>query len=185
VGGPFYQAGIPEIGAIAGPEYLLTVSANGEMDKFDERLAAKQIAFLADLTVALDPVDAGELRAGDPTLGSPAPKGNIEASSATPRPEACGPARRAAQWNVRSFRRGRNGRYVVLALAFGGTMRGVTVELVRRGRVLARSNEVTVDAAGRRVVLRRHGEHGFPPGRYTVVVRHAGRVVARRPVRAK
>jgi hypothetical protein len=89
VGGPFYQAGIPEIGAIAGPEYLLTVSPNGEMDKFDPRLAARQIAFLADLARAIDPVDARELRAGDPTLGSPAPKGNIEPSSAVPRRERC------------------------------------------------------------------------------------------------
>src|SRR3954451_10608799 len=89
VGGPFYQAGIPEIGAIAGPEYLLTVSPNGEMDKFDPGLAATQIAFLADLTRAIDPVAASELRAGDPTLGGPAPKGNIEPSSAVPRPERC------------------------------------------------------------------------------------------------
>ena len=61
----------------------------------------------------------------------------------------------------------------------------VTVELRRRGRVLARSKEVTVDAAGRRLVLRHPGEHAFPPGSYTVVVRHAGTRVARRPVRAK
>ena len=93
VGGPFYQAGIPEIGAIAGPEYLLTVSPNGEMDKFDAALAAKQIAFLADLTTAIDPVSAQELRAGDPLLGSPAPKGNIEPSSAVPKQEPCTPAR--------------------------------------------------------------------------------------------
>ena len=91
VGGPFYQAGIPEIGAIAGPEYLLTVSPNGEMDKFDARLAATQIAFLADLAAAIDPVPASELRSGDPLLGSPAPKGNIEPSSAVPTPTACGP----------------------------------------------------------------------------------------------
>jgi hypothetical protein len=90
VGGPFYQAGIPEIGAIAGPEYLLTVSPNGEMDKFDPALAASQIAFLADLTMAIDPVSAQELRAGDPLLGAPAPKGNIEPSSAVPTPQRCG-----------------------------------------------------------------------------------------------
>jgi hypothetical protein len=73
----------------------------------------------------------------------------------------------------------------VLALAFGGNMSGVTVELLHRGRVIARTNEVSVNSAGRRLVLRRRGDHSFPPGSYTVVVRHAGHVVARRPVRAK
>jgi hypothetical protein len=92
VGGPFFQAGIPEIGAIAGPEYLLTISKNGEIDKFDARLAARQIAALADLAKSLESVSAKELRAGDPTLGSPAPKGNIEPSNAVPKPEKCGPA---------------------------------------------------------------------------------------------
>ncbi len=91
VGGPFHQAGVPQIGAIAGPEYLLTVSDSGDMDKLDERLAARQIAFLADLTTALDPVSARELRAGDQTLGSPAPKGNIEPSDAVPKAARCGP----------------------------------------------------------------------------------------------
>jgi hypothetical protein len=92
VGGPFFQAGVPEIGAIAGPEYLLTISDNGEMDKLDERLAAKQIAALADLATSLESVSAKELRAGDPTLGSPAPKGNIEPSDAVAKPVKCGPA---------------------------------------------------------------------------------------------
>ncbi len=91
VGGPFYQAGIPEIGAIAGPEYLLTISDSGEMEKFDAHIAARQIAFLADLTVALDGVSAKDLRAGDPLLGAPAPKGNIEPSSAQPKEQRCGP----------------------------------------------------------------------------------------------
>ena len=90
VGGPFYQAGIPEIGAIAGPEYLLTVSPNGEMDKFDAALAANQIAFLANLATAIDPVSAQELRSGDPLLGSPAPKGNVEPSDAVATPAPCG-----------------------------------------------------------------------------------------------
>ena len=89
VGGPFQTAGVPQIGAIAGPEYLLTVSPDGEMDKFDARLAARQIAWLATIAKRLDGVDAAALRAGDPTLGSPAPTGNIMPSSAKPTPVAC------------------------------------------------------------------------------------------------
>ena len=69
VGGAFQSYGIPQIGAIAGPYYLLTISDNGDMDKLDPSLAASQIAFLADLAKRLDPIPAAELREGDPTLG--------------------------------------------------------------------------------------------------------------------
>jgi hypothetical protein len=71
VGGAFQSAGVPQIGAIAGPEYLLTISPNGDLDKLDEFLAARQIAWLADLAAKLDRVPAAELRQGDPTLGAP------------------------------------------------------------------------------------------------------------------
>jgi hypothetical protein len=70
VGGAFQSAGVPQIGAIAGPEYLLTVSAHGDLDKLDEVLAARQIAWLADLATRLDRVPANRLRQGDPTLGA-------------------------------------------------------------------------------------------------------------------
>ena len=69
VGAAFQSTGVPQIGAIAGPEYLLTISPNGELDKLDERLAARQIAWLADLATRLDKVPAAQLRQGDPTLG--------------------------------------------------------------------------------------------------------------------
>jgi hypothetical protein len=69
VGGAFQSYGIPQIGAIAGPYYLVTISDNGDMDKLDASLAATQIAFLADLATRLDPIAAAQLRQGDPTLG--------------------------------------------------------------------------------------------------------------------
>ncbi len=62
VGGAFESAGIPQIGAIAGPTYLVTISDNGEMDKLDESLAARQIAWLSDLTKQIDRIPADELR---------------------------------------------------------------------------------------------------------------------------
>ena len=62
VGGAFEDAGVPQIGAIAGPTYLVTVSRNGEMDKLDASLAARQIAWLADLGKQIDGLDAAELR---------------------------------------------------------------------------------------------------------------------------
>jgi hypothetical protein len=73
VGSPYQTAGIPQIGAIAGPEYMLTISPNGDLDKVDEHLAAKQIACIAGLATNIDPVSASLLRQGDPTLGLSAP----------------------------------------------------------------------------------------------------------------
>jgi hypothetical protein len=70
VGGAFQTSGVPQIGAIAGPEYLVTISPNGDLDKLDEALAARQIAWLADLATQLDSVPAAQLRQGDPTLGA-------------------------------------------------------------------------------------------------------------------
>ena len=75
VGAAFQSTGVPQIGAIAGPEYLLTVSPNGDLDKLDERLAARQIAWLADLARRIDAVPAAALRQGDPTLGVGASSG--------------------------------------------------------------------------------------------------------------
>jgi hypothetical protein len=96
VGGPFQTAGVPQIGAIAGPDYLLTISPNSDMPKLDAALAARQIAWLADLARRIDPVPAAQLRQGDPTLGAQSTTGNIEPSGAVPKPMACGPAVRAA-----------------------------------------------------------------------------------------
>jgi hypothetical protein len=61
VGGAFQDAGIPQAGLIAGPTYLLTVSENGEMDKLDADLAARQIAWAAELTTRADALSAEEL----------------------------------------------------------------------------------------------------------------------------
>ena len=86
VGGAFQTAGVPQIGAIAGPEYLLTVSDNGDLDKLDEHLAARQIAWLADLAKQLDDVPAATLRQGDPTLGA----GNTGGAPSPPPKQPCG-----------------------------------------------------------------------------------------------
>jgi peptidoglycan/xylan/chitin deacetylase (PgdA/CDA1 family) len=110
VGGPFHQAGVPQIGAIAGPEYLLTISDHGELDKLDEKLAAKQIAWLADIARKVDAIDAAELRAGDPTLGSAAPTGNIEPSDAQPRRADCRPPVKKKRKRKRKHPRGRRKR---------------------------------------------------------------------------
>jgi len=107
VGGPFQSAGVPQIGAIAGPDYLLTISPSSDMEKLDAGLAARQIAWLADLATRIDPVPAAQLRQGDPTLGAQSTTGNIEPSSAVPKAEACGPSAAAAKKKPRKRRRRR------------------------------------------------------------------------------
>ena len=71
IGGSFQNAGVPQIGAIAGPNCLVAIADNGHMDKFDAGLAARQTRWIADLLRRLDPIPASELRSGDPTLGAP------------------------------------------------------------------------------------------------------------------
>jgi hypothetical protein len=72
-GAPFHDSGIPHVSGIAGPPYLLVVSEGGEMDKFDEQLAARQIGFYADVIRRLDAVPVADLRGRDPSLGANPP----------------------------------------------------------------------------------------------------------------
>jgi hypothetical protein len=185
VGGAFQQAGVPQIGAIAGPEYLLTVRPNGDMDKLDERLAAAQTAWLADILRRIDPVSAEELRAGDPTLGRSGP-GADESTKAQCGPgdrfvAGAGGGRRVA---VRFYGRRRSRKGVLLRLqATGATVAGITVELRREGRLVTRSRALRVGGTSRDVVLRRRRGRPFARGRYSLVVRRNGTVLERRAVR--
>ena len=173
VGGPFQAAGVPQIGGLAGPDYLLTISDSGEMDKLDATLAARQIAWLADLATKLDPVPAAELRQGDPTLGLPSFTGNIVPSSETPTEEACGPgpapagpapaAKPSLKMRFIGRRKGVDG-FLVALTAHGGRFSGVTIELRRDGRVLARSRPAGVGAAARRSFCGRSTDGTSRPG---------------------
>lgn len=193
VGGPFQTAGIPQIGAIAGPEYLLTVSDNSDMDKLDERLAARQLGWLADLATRLETVSAEDLRQGDPTLGAPTSTGNIEPSSATSKALACGPlgsstvvaTRAGGSLIVRYYgRRRAAGGVLVVLEARGERVSGVVVELRHGTRLVARNRVANVGEAPVRVVLRQHGHHGHvAAGSYELLVRQAGAVLVRRLVR--
>src|SRR5579875_1376793 len=69
-GAAFHDSGIPHVSGISGPTYLLVVSDDGEMGKFDAGLAARQIRYFAAVISELDAAPREELRAGDPTLGA-------------------------------------------------------------------------------------------------------------------
>ncbi len=72
-GRPFHDAGVPHVSGIAGPAYLLVVSEDGEMAKFDQHLAARQVAFYADVIRRLDAIPLADMRNVDPTLGDNPP----------------------------------------------------------------------------------------------------------------
>jgi hypothetical protein len=193
VGGPFQTAGIPQIGALAGPEYLLTVSPTADMEKLDADLAARQIAWLADLTTRLDGIPAADLRQGDPTLGQPSTTGNIVPSSQVARPMPCAaPAARRSGFTIRvggvvidydGYQR-RLGGLLLDAWAAAGTAHRLEVTLVRSGRRVSSVSLSRVTTRPRRIILR--GRHGRPlaPGRYRLIVRLNGKVRARRIVHA-
>jgi hypothetical protein len=69
VGSAFQGWGIPQVGLISGPYYMVNDAPGSDMDKLDEHLAARQIGWIADMLRRLDTADAAALRTGDPTLG--------------------------------------------------------------------------------------------------------------------
>jgi hypothetical protein len=184
VGGPFQEYGIPQIGAIAGPYYLITISDNGDMDKLDESLAATQIAFIADLAARLDPIPAAQLRQGDPTLGYGGSAGGANPSTA----EVCAPAtvaptdeKQKVIVHYHGLDRRLHGILVELSTN-SGSLRDLHVELRRGDRVIAQSVVKLVDTHPRRLVLRRpHGQH-FAAGAYTLIVTRATKTLTKRPV---
>lgn len=185
VGGAFQSAGVPQIGAIAGPEYLLTVTPNGDMDKLDERLAADQIAWVADIVKATDKVSFDELRAGDPTLGNTVP----EEDPSTP--VTCGPADRfvidAGQGRALAIRLtglGGNQREALIDVAAtGAKVDGVSLELRRADRVVARTvGAARVSRSTRRLKLRSTSGGLIARGSYELLVRIDGKTAMRRAV---
>jgi phospholipase C len=86
----------------------------------------------------------------------------------------------AAQLVTRFYGRRHRDHGVVVTLQMrSGTLKGLVVELRRGGRAVATAHVAHVGAGRHRLVLRGH----FATGRYTLVVRHAGRSVLERRVR--
>jgi len=81
---------------------------------------------------------------------------------------------------ARSAKRGGG---VVRLRALRERLSGVTVELRRGSRVVARTGAVRVGSRSRAVVLRRRRGARFVDGSYSLVVRARGKVLLRRGVR--
>ncbi len=169
------------------------------MDKLDERLASRQIAWLADLATEIDRVQAADLRQGGPTLGAPAPiTGAGAAPKSSSHPAQCGPhdtfsllldgsqqAAGAPQvLTVRYYGRRHRLHGIRVELNVNhGALHHVIVELRHRGRLMAHGRVRVVGTRRHRMALRRPHGQKFPHGHYTLVVRRAGRKPARRSVR--
>lgn len=161
VGGQFQAAGVPQVGIIAGPEYLVTISPNGEIDKFDPELASRQIAWIADMIKRLDGVSAEALKQGDPTLGSPDPvQLAYYGRDAQSNPVACGPPAPAAHLelsisstNARTLRRKHELSGVAETNTAGLVTVTATLHGIRDGRWL------TPTPAGQTAFALSSGEH--------------------------
>jgi phospholipase C len=137
-----------------------------------------------DLT---DFLDLNAMRSGQPTfpeLPALAPAGDdaarLECSKSGPgRVPAPIPAQKLTISSVRVNHRRHE---VVVALRTDrGTLTGLDVELLRRGRAVARRHPVSAGYRAHRVALR-PSTRKLAPGGYTVVVRHQKRTLARRAV---
>jgi hypothetical protein len=181
VGGAFQTAGVPQIGAIAGPVYLLTISENSDMDKLDEALAARQIAWIANLMWGLQDIPKAELRTGDPTLGRQTPSapgtGGVNFMYAT-----CAPPATAAAPHV-IVHLGHPGdepaRLRVSLRSTGAALHGLTLQLRRGDQLVAQLGIAELDRRPRELTLRRPRGARFTPGRYELTITEHGRVIAR------
>jgi len=186
VGSAFHEVGVPHVGGIAGPSYLLVVSKNGELDKLDAKLAVRQTAFYADVIRGLDRASRAELRRGDDSLGH-GPRPGDDGSH----PIQCGPANRFVvdaggghRLALHVYGRRRPDRGVLSTVAaIDAAVSGVTIELRRGNKLYARSAALEAGRKVRRVVLRRSGGKPFAGGAYDVVVRLRGKVLGRWAVR--
>ena len=187
VGSVFHEVGVPHVGGIAGPTYLLVVSENGEMDKLDAKLAARETAFYADVIRRLAGADAAELRSGDSTLGTKPVPTDDEST-----PVQCGPedrfvvdagkGRRLAV-RVHGLREGDRSALATVTALGGATVSGVSLELRRGDKVYARSATPKVGSDRKKVVLRRGANRQFPSRAYTIIVRRNGKLLEQRTVR--
>lgn len=169
VGGAFEDAGIPQIGLIAGPTYLITVSESGEMDKLDENLAARQIAWAAELTTTVDGLSAEEL-GGEPSESSDepeTPEGVVECEAPqTPTLRLRARPRRVTAGRRRRFR-------FLIRRSYAGTTTRARAALVRVGRKRTRTGPT--GRASLRLKLQ--------PGKYRVTATQPGARRARRWLR--
>ncbi len=181
----WHRNGIPHVAGIAAPSYLLVASENGEMDKLDAGLAARQTAYYADVVRRIDTADAVALRSHDPTLGEWPIREDIStrARSGPQRQMVldAGEGRRLAI--LVTGRRGRGRDIAVKVAALDGRLSGVVLEIHSDDTLLGRSDPLTATRKPRMVLIHRRGRRGgYGSGTFTLVVRHGDDVLGQRNV---
>ncbi len=63
-----HEAGVPTVGYLSGPNYLLQIADGGHLDKLDPKRMHADVRFFARLIHAFDAMPAELLKAGDPAL---------------------------------------------------------------------------------------------------------------------
>ncbi|MCL4286227.1 MAG: hypothetical protein KJ006_01105 [Thermoleophilia bacterium] len=181
----WHRNGIPHVAGIAAPTYLLVASENGEMDKLDPDLAARQTAYFADVIRRIDTADAVALRSNDPTLGDWPIREDIStrARSGPPRQVVfdAGGGRRLAVLVAGRRDRGRD--VAVKVAALDGRLSGVVLEIYSDDALVGRSGPVTATRKPRRVLVRRRGHRGgYGSGTFTLVVSRGEVVLGQRNI---
>lgn len=147
VGGAMQGAGVPQIGFLAGPAYLLNDNATSDMEKLDEKLAARQVAWVADLLRRFDATPFAALATGDPSLGrkSEGPRARF------PQPPVLKFAARVRRVGVATMRTSGKVRGTVELNRIGPVRVKVALEHRRDGRAITTtlgSNVVRFDGPG-------------------------------------
>lgn len=199
----WHHRGIPHVAGISCPKYLVRVSENGDMDKLDANLAARQTGFYADVLKRLDSADPAALKAGgdgDSSFNSVEDRHYpmTRARSGPPRRVVfdAGKGRRLAVYI--GGRTNRNHDISVQVAALDKPLNKVTVAIFRGDTRLGRSRPTRAVRKIKRVPVHRSGHRAdhrnlhrnrnarkFRDGTYTVVVRQNGKLLGQRNVTFK
>lgn len=185
----WHRNGIPHVAGIAAPTYLLVASENGEMDKLDAKLAARQTAFYADVVRRIDTADAVALRSHDPTLGDWPIRADISTRARSgPQRQVVLDAGKGRRLAVLVEGRRNDGHDVAVTIAaLDGQLAGIVLEVHRDDTLLGRSRPVTAKLRPREVLVgRRRDRRGrtgtYGSGTFTLVVRHDSKVLGQRNI---
>ncbi len=196
----WHHRGIPHVAGISAPKYLVRVSENGDMDKLDAELAARQTAFYADVVKLLDSADPEALLAGgegDDSFNSVSdrfyPMSRARSGPARKVVFDAGEGRRLAIYIGGRAARDRD--IGIQLAALDRPLEKVTVAVYRDDTFLGKSQPTRAERKVKRIAVHRRGHRAdhrnlhrnrsaakFRDGTYTIVVRQDGKLLGQRNV---
>lgn len=181
----WHRNGIPHVAGIAAPTYLLVESENGEMDKLDADLAARQTAYFADVIRRIDTADAVALRSNDPTLGDIPIRDDISTRARSgPQRQVVFDASDGRRLAVLVTGRRSRGRDIAAKIAaLDGRLSGIVLEIYRDDLLLGRSEPLSATRKPKRALIHRRGRRGtYGSGTFTLVARLGDDVLGQRNI---